>query len=443
MKKYLFILTAIIISSVLHARQIEVWHIYSGCKKEFLQKTSTFYEENTEQSTIKLIGFPDYASMITALNLSMKNNIPPNILICPDILSKILIDSGSVLAVQKLIDIDTDFKQKNLLQLLLEKFRYKQNIYALPFNPVILMSFYNTSLSDRLGLDGKSIPRTLEEVLQNAMNASASELYSREDISYVSMPLDSIMLENFLCMSNLFFTDQDNGRSEEPDSIMPDISQIYSFIDFWINMQNLKYAKLYAHDGWQESMDSFISGKSCMTFSWSDNIKKILDQSEKRNFKTDIGFVPVFKRMEGSPLISCEGLWLVSGHNQDEIKEAWNFLKYLVSEKVQADCFLSCGSIPVSTLSIDYLLENDFSSQTFASYMPLIKLLVSNTSFQSTGAFFADHIYARKTINDFLKKSLSLEMDSQEVSLEERLLKVKRDIDSHISFYNDLNSYTK
>ncbi|HQH33023.1 MAG TPA: hypothetical protein PLA84_05800, partial [Petrotogaceae bacterium] len=211
MKKYLFILTAIIISSVLHARQIEVWHIYSGCKKEFLQKTSTFYEENTEQSTIKLIGFPDYASMITALNLSMKNNIPPNILICPDILSKILIDSGSVLAVQKLIDIDTDFKQKNLLQLLLEKFRYKQNIYALPFNPVILMSFYNTSLSDRLGLDGKSIPRTLEEVLQNAMNASASELYSREDISYVSMPLDSIMLENFLCMSNLFFTDQDNG----------------------------------------------------------------------------------------------------------------------------------------------------------------------------------------------------------------------------------------
>lgn len=443
MKKYLLILMVFIISSVLYTRQIEVWHTYGGCKKEFLQKTCTLYAQDNGQVTIKLVGFSDYASMMTALNLSIKSSIPPDVLICPDSLSKILIDSGAVLTVQKFIDTDTAFSQKNLFPFILEKFKYKQTIQALPFNPVILMSFYNSSLSKKLGLDSTSIPSTLSEILQNAKNAAMSELYIQEDISYVSMPLDSIMLENFLCMTNLPFTDHDNGRSESPDSIMPDSSQIYSFLDFWLSMQNLGYAKLYGYDSWQEAMDSFINGKTCLTFSWSDNIKSILNQSEKRKFKTALGFVPVFKRMEGGPLVSCEGLWLVSGHTQDEIKETWNFLKFLVSEKIQAECFLSCGSIPVNTLSIDYLLDKDFTAQTFAYYLPLMKLLVSNTSFQSAGAFFSGHIYARKTLNDFLKKSLSLKTYSSDISLNELILKAKENIDSHISFYNDLNSYTR
>lgn len=385
------------------AKAIEFWHSMSGDKSLVLNSIVEDFNKDaaaTGRLPVKLQFTGTYTDGINKLRLAVMGKRPPHLAQIYEIGTQQLVDSGAVIPLEDLIAGDSEFGLDQMLPQVLQYYTVKGKLHSLPFatsNPVIYAN------RDALEAAGMTTPPDTFEGVEEACPRLADSSKGR---TCLTLPLTSWLFEQSLARQGALLVDQENGRSGVSGSAIYASAEGRFFLDF---LQRLSGNGMFANTGrsWDPPVENFMAGRSALLVTSTSDVF-VLGQRAK--FPVVVGRFPVRASLgpviSGGTVLGGNSIWAMKGRADGEMKQAYQFLKYLASAPVQRRWHVNTGYFPIRKDVIGALEGEGFYAANPNARVAVDQLLAAPDSAAAKGALAGVFPELREHVENAMEEAL-------------------------------------
>lgn len=389
--------------------KITFWHSMGGKGGEAIASLTEKF--NKSQDSIEVVAEyqGSYDDAINKLKSSALGNSGPDIMQLYDIGTKWMIDSEYAVPMQELVD-DDNYDTSKLEKNILDYYKVDGKLYSMPFNSSTPVLYYNKTAFKEVGLDPDVAPKNFDEIIDFSNKLLKKNGNNIERYGY-AMQIYGWFFEQFLIKQNLEYANEENGRSGDATKVVFDSNNGgIKIMEEWKRLVDSGVVGNFGRSS-DNTTDAFTSGKTAMivgsTASLGD-IKKKVDG----NFEIGTAYFPsVNKDDNGGVSVGGGSLWIMDNGDKEKEKSAFEFIKFMISPKSQAEWAKSTGYFSVTTEAYNLEEMNDYLEKNPEFKTAINQLREDNNS---SGALLGVFSEARASIEENIEKLLNNEIEAKE-----------------------------
>lgn len=380
---------------------IEFWYSMTGDKGKLLDALVAEFNarpENRGRRKVVAQFIGTYIEGLNKIRTAMLSGRGPHVAQVFDIGTKVMIDSGGVVPLQRFIEKDPEFPINLLLNPIRKYYEVNGVLYSLPFSTSNPILYYNEALFKKAGIFHPA--RTLKE-----LGAQCKQLANpATGQTGLTWPLHSWFFEQFLARQGVALANEENGRKHSATHVYYDAPEAVGFVEFW---NELVKDGCFAHVGrkWDPAQQNFLAGRSAMLITSTSEVFEI--QKEAR-FKVGTAALPRGEKdVPGGTIIGGNALWIFSAKPAEEQNAAYAFVKFMASKEIQKQWHTGTGYFPIRTDVIDELKREGFYEKNPGAWTAIQQLQASANVPATWGALLPAFQEAREHIESAIESVLS------------------------------------
>lgn len=254
------------------------------------------------------------------------------------------------------------FDMDNVVKELTDYAYYEDQVVAMPYTRGTAILYYNKALYEAAGLD--HAPETLEE-----LNEYAKKIYddSNGEIKGIGYTIEATYYQHYILASlndGAGFMDKDGlGASCLTDGSME------KFLNDWYTWTEEGWCEIPALSGASSAMqEAFYNGKLAAFVSSSNRATSISQKAADADIELGMACTVGYGG-QSAPLGGGSIGIIESGHSQQEIAAAWEFVKFLMSDEQVAANHIETGVLPTTYSAVESDTLKDFwADPTYEGY---------------------------------------------------------------------------
>ncbi|KAF2960130.1 ABC transporter substrate-binding protein [Thermotoga sp. 38H-to] len=434
MKKFFILLMLLLVVISLAKVKIQFWHAMGGWRIELLQNMAEDFMKIHPDIEVEVQYTGSYRDTLNKLVAAVQGGTPPHVVQIYEIGTQFMIDSGIAVPIGDLIEKDPSFDIGKFLPQVLDYYRVKGKLYSMPFNSSNPILYYNKTLFKEAGLDPNNPPRTFDELIEYCRKLTVKDEKGNIVRAGITWPLHSWFFEQFIALQNAPLVDNENGRAGRPTKAVFNHEAALRFLRLWNTLTKEGLMINTTKEDWTGARQLFISQKVAMLITSTSDVKLMMDASKENGFELGTAFLPKPEgvKLGGTP-IGGGSLWIIGDHPEEEIKAAWEFVKWMAEPEQQIRWHLGTGYFPVRKDAVETLLYQGYYGEYPHHLTALLQLLLSVQTPNTRGAVIGPFPEVRDIIETAIEK-----MINEEMTPEEALAWAEKEATRAIKEYNEL-----
>ncbi|MFB9324974.1 ABC transporter substrate-binding protein [Paenibacillus aurantiacus] len=327
------------------------WHSMDGEPGQAAKQLAANFNAWHPGIRVEAVYQGTFGASLNDMQAAMDANPGPTLIQMDGASSRHLIDSGAVKPVQQFIDAegyDVSALEPNIRQYA----TFDGQLNAMPFHISSPILYYNKTLFKEAGLDPEHPPATLAEV------AEAVKQLSMGSVTRASFATDSGSLEQLSANPRTEYAHKCNGRTAPGWEPSVNDEAAVPALAWWTTLVDGEHARGLGRKT-NDARKAFIAGQFAMTLDSSASLRGIVDGVGGK-FEVGTVLLPVQAgTKEDVAVLGAESLWVLNNKPAAEQKAAWEFIKYLVEPKTQAEWHIQTGYFPITTKAYDKQIVKD------------------------------------------------------------------------------------
>ncbi|RDW18016.1 ABC transporter substrate-binding protein [Oceanobacillus chungangensis] len=353
---------------------VTFWHSMGGAGQEALNAIVDSYNNSQDAVQVNAEYQGTYDEALTKFNSVAGTDSVPNMIQTFEIGTMSMINSGSIVPIQELINAD-GYDMNGLEENIVNYYSLDGTFYSMPFNSSTPVMYYNKDAFEAAGLDPEAPPETFEEVEE----ASKAIVESNPDMKGFALQAYGWLYEQLLANQGALLLNNDNGRTDTPTEIGWTEEEGKSIFEWVKRMVDDETFANYGTNG-DNMMAGFLAGDVSMFLQSSASSRDVIDHAP---FEVGIAFLPHPEAKErAGVVIGGASLWMIDGKSVEEQNAAWDFMKYLQTPEIQAEWHVGTGYFAINPAAYDEQVVKD-------AYVEMPQLQVTVDQLQATEASYA------------------------------------------------------
>jgi sn-glycerol 3-phosphate transport system substrate-binding protein len=344
----LFLISLIFITidtTIANKIEIKFWHSMAGQLGNALNNIVAEFNNKNPDYYIKTVYKGTYPETLTSTVAAFRAGAAPDIVQIFDIATATMINPRSVIIPVHEIFSKTGITipLDKMIQPAIDYYSDSDDkLLALPFNISTPALFYNKDLFKKAGLNPNAPPMTWDDV-----NILSKVLIQKGLVTYgfSGAWIGWTLFESFSLVHNLPFVTNNNGFDSIDVKVAFGNSTIKSFIKTLYNWQK---SNVFLYGGRLDDAQSFFTSEKCAMLIQSSG--SYADIQSSVNFELGMARIPYlgrYKESELGNLIGGAAIWVLAGLSEDKWLVVAEFLRFIMSPKIQLQWQSSTGYISV------------------------------------------------------------------------------------------------
>ncbi|MGL5259873.1 MAG: ABC transporter substrate-binding protein [Lachnospiraceae bacterium] len=405
---------------------ITFWHSMGGINGEAIDYlVGKFNSENEFGITVDAQYQGSYDDTIKKLTSAQIGNMGADLVQIYDIGTRLMIDSGWVIPMQELIDLD-NWDSSVIEENIAAYYTVNDRLFSMPFNSSTPIMYYNIDMFKAAGIT--EIPDSFEGI-----QAIADTLLEKSAAKQVmSLGIDGWFFEQLIGKQGLHYVDNGNGREGIATKVVFDENgAAKNILSKWLELYEAGYAPNSGR-GSDTAITEFSAGSSAITFGSTASLTTILSDVNGK-FEVGTAYFPKIKSEDvGGVSMGGGSLWALNNENPQKEAAVWEFIKFLVSAENQAYWNVKTGYFPITTQAHTEQVFLD-NIEEYPQFMTAIEQL-HNSAPEYAGALISVFPEARQIVEGEIENMLN-----QLETVDEAVEKMASSINRAIEDYNLLN----
>ncbi|MBU5595100.1 ABC transporter substrate-binding protein [Amphibacillus sp. MSJ-3] len=374
---------------------VTFWHSMGGAGQEALNAIVDSYNNSQDKVQVNAEYQGSYDEALTKFNSVAGTDSSPTIIQTFEIGTMSMINSGTILPIQELIDAE-GYDMSGLEENIINYYSLDGTFYSMPFNSSTPVMYYNKDAFKAANLDPETPPETFEEVEE----ASQAIVKANPDMKGFALQAYGWLYEQLLANQGALLLNNDNGRTDTPTEIGWTEEEGKSIFEWVKRMVDDETFANYGTNG-DNMVAGFLAGDVAMFLQSSASSREVIDNAP---FEVGIAFLPhpEAKKREGV-VIGGASLWMIDGKPEEETKAAWDFMKYLQTPEIQAEWHVGTGYFAINPAAYDEELVVEAHEEMPQLKVTVDQLQATTSSFATQGALMDMIPEGRKIIETALE----------------------------------------
>eukprot|EP00130_Batrachochytrium_dendrobatidis_P008518 XP_006683393.1 hypothetical protein BATDEDRAFT_93154 [Batrachochytrium dendrobatidis JAM81] len=357
---------------------VTFWHSMGGAGQEALDAIVESYNGSQDAVQVNAEYQGTYDEALTKFNSVAGTDSAPNMIQTFEIGTMSMINSGSIVPIQELIDAD-GYDMSGLEENIVNYYSLDGTFYSMPFNSSTPVMYYNKDAFEAAGLDPEAPPETFEEVEE----ASKAIVGSNPEMKGFALQAYGWLYEQLLANQGALLLNNDNGRTDTPTEIGWTEEEGKSIFEWVKRMVDDETFANYGTNG-DNMMAGFLAGDVSMFLQSSASSRDVIDNAP---FEVGIAFLPHPEEKErAGVVIGGASLWMIDGKSEEEQNAAWDFMKYLQTPEIQAEWHVGTGYFAINPAAYDEQVVIDAHEEMPQLQVTVDQLQATESSFATQGA---------------------------------------------------------
>jgi len=409
--------------------KIKFWHAMSGNRIDLLKGLAEDFNKTHPGITVESQYVGSYNETLNKTIASVKAGNPPHIFQLYEIGTRGMIDGGMIMPIGDIAK-PGEVDWEDYVDAVMSYYKVDGKLYSMPFNSSTPILFYNKTAFKKAGLDANKPPDTWSQVRvmgKKIMDSGAAE-------AGITWNMHCWYFEQWHAVQNAMLVDQENGREGRARKVLFDGSAGVNIVKWWTGLEKDKIF-LNTGRGWSNHRKAFISGQAAMMISSTSDVTQMTNAFNQKGWDLGTGFLP---RPDAVPrqgvIIGGGTLWMTKDHPQEELKAAWEYLKWISMPKQQVIWHKGTGYFPIRKSAMK-LLEKEGWFNKFPNYkVAFDQLLETKTSLSTSGALIGVFPQLRDAVQSGIEKVYEGKA-TPEAALKEAAQKINKDLENYNSLF--------
>jgi|SRR5690625_483302 len=372
---------------------ISFWHAMSGSNGDELEAIVDKFNDQSDSVHVEAIYQGSYDDSLTKLRAVGGSDEAPAIVQVFEIGTKYMSESGFITPMQEFID-DEDFDTSNLEENILSYYEIDGDLYSMPFNTSNAVMFYNKDMFERAGLDPEDPPSSYSEMID-----AAQKIKDEEDAYGFTMATIGWFFEQLMANQGALYLDNDNGRDGDATEALVNSEEGVKIFEWLKEMNDAEIFRNYGSD-WEDPRGPFFAEQVGMYLDSTANVAEVIKNSD---FEVGTAYLPVADGVDPQGVIvGGASLWITNQVDDEDQDAAWEFVKFMTDEDIQAEWAAATGYFPITPSAYDVDVLKD-AYEEYPQYTTAVDQLEDTTVDPATqGALTEVLPEARKIIETAL-----------------------------------------
>ncbi|MFD0677062.1 MULTISPECIES: ABC transporter substrate-binding protein [unclassified Paenibacillus] len=399
------------------------WHAMSGANGKAVDQLVSDFNSSQNKIKVEAIYQGSYDESLNKLKASMDSKNGPSIAQVYEIGSRFMIDSKAITPMQKFIDLEK-YDLSQLEENILGYYTIDGKLNSMPFNTSNPILYYNKDLFKAAGLDPEKPPVTYEEVLN-----VCAKLTENAKIP-CGFTIRGSYMEQFFANQGAELVNNGNGRKSQATESLLNSEPGVKTLTWWKNMVDTKTAVNFGRKP-DDTIKAFSAGQIALTIDTTASLRSIVKSAEN-SFKVGTGFLPKpSDAKEGGIIVGGGSLYIMNNRSQAEQQAAWEFIKFAVTPKQQANWHVSTAYFPITKKAYDEQVLKDNMAKYPQFQTAVDQLHKTKNNLSSQGALIGVFSEARSLTENAIEEALNGKNAPSEA-----LNAAAKEITGKISVYN-------
>ena len=404
---------------------IEFWYAFSDqARSGWIEARIAEWKEANPGFEVTGERQGSYRETLQAAVLAARQGSAPHLVQLFEVGSQLAIDSGIFEPIGNLGGIDTE----DYIEPVLNYYTIGGDVNSIPFNSSSPILYTNRDLMVQAGLDPSDPPETYGEVLEACEVITASDVTA----SCIGFNLHSWFFEQWMAQQGAPLVNNGNGRDARATEVLLTSDAALNIAN-WI--KELNDNGYYTYTGiledWSGSDAIFLNQQAVFHITSTADAGNITTAATENGFELGTGLLPIADDVErNGVVIGGASVWLTSGHPQEELEAARDFVLYMTNTENMADWHQLTGYYPVRDSSIDLLETNNWFEENPNFTVAFDQLTQTIPNQATAGALMGSFLETRTIIEEAIQRVL------QGADVESTLADAKVIADNRLQEYN-------
>ena len=427
MKRIVVTLSALIALSVALAQTpIEFWYAFSDAPRSgWIQERINEWNEMNPEYRVVGERKGSYRETLDAAILAARQGNPPHLVQLFEVGSQLAVDSGIF---EPIGNVGGGIDLSDYIEPVINYYTIDGEVHSIPFNSSSPILYINQDLLEAAGLDPDLEPQTYGEIIEACEQIVASGI----DARCIGFNLHSWFFEQWMAQQGAPLVNNDNGRSGRATEVLLTSDAAQNIVN-WIKTLNDNGYYTYTGrlEDWDGSDAIFNNQGVVFHITSTADVGNIARAAEESGFSLNTGLLPIPDDTErNGVVIGGASVWMATGHPQEELEAARDFVLYMTSPENMVSWHKLTGYYPVRNSSIDMLEQEGWFAENPNFAVAFDQLLNTIPNEATAGALMGTFLETRTIIEEAIQKVL------QGASVEESLAEAKRLADARLQDYN-------
>ncbi len=384
---------------------ITFWHGLNRESEASLQALTDKF--NAEQSKVRvtLVNQTGYQEILRKWVAGLKTNDLPDVAQLEDTATQQMMDTQSIVPVADCIAADR-YDTSDFVDRVLQRYTVNDTLWPMPFNVSNPVLYYDQNAFTAAGLDPAEPPTTLDEV-----RAASEKIRDTGYESGFGMKINPWYLEQWAAKADTLYVNRENGRAERATKAVFDDTTGQESFRWMQEMVNSGLARTNP-DGGPNAFDNLLGIRSKVVGMTIDSsaalgtISQALVSGEAGSVKLGVGPMPGPEGV-GGVLVGGAALYMSKSSSPQKMAATWEYVKFLVEPKSQAEFAAATGYVPIRKSSVNEPVLVDRWNSEPGYHVAYDQLLSGKDDIATAGPVIGDYAGVRDIMRDAMTRMLS------------------------------------
>lgn len=430
MKRIIMLCAAIMLGFASAQTNIEFWYAFSDAPRSgwIQDRISEFNAElEAKGSPYRVMGERkgSYRETLDAAVLAARQGNPPHLVQLFEVGSQLAVDTGIF---EPVGNVGGGIDLSDYIEPVINYYTIGGAVNSIPFNSSSPILYINRDLLEAAGLDRNLVPETYGEILAACERIAASAV----EASCIGFNLHSWFFEQWMAQQGAALVNNGNGRDDRATEVLLTSDAAKNIVN-WI--KELNDNSYYTYTGrledWDGSDAIFLNQQAVFHITSTADLGNITTGAKETGFDLGAGKLPIADGAErNGVVIGGASVWLTTGHPQEELELAKDFVLYMTNPEAMVAWHKLTGYYPVRDSSVAALESEGWFAED-ANYAVAFDQLMQTIPNQATaGALMGSFLETRTIIEEAIQKVLN------GASVDAALTEAKRLADAALTEYN-------
>ncbi len=327
---------------------IPFWNAMGGPLGDALRKIINDFNSSHPGEPVVYVNLGSYSTLSQKIMGAVAANKPPVLAQVYESWTSELLEANKIVPFYKYMHKwIPDSIKKDIFPVFIKDNEWDGKMLTFPFNKSVPVFYYNIDLFEKYGI--KEFPRTWEEFREVAKKLTIDTTGDGvPDIYGTAFPVNVWLYEVILY--------QKGGKIIDHGKVAFDSKPGIEALQYLIDLI-YKDSCAYLTTGFRHQ-DDFATGRVAMVFG---TIVSYAFMKPKINFR--LGVAPMPHDKDSIVIISGTNVAIFSGHNENKIDRAYQFIQYFLSDSVQTYWSTHTGYLPLRRSVLNMPEMKKFMSQ--------------------------------------------------------------------------------
>lgn len=406
--------------------KVSFWHSMGGVNGEAVDRMVKAYNASQSACVVEPTYVGSYDDGLTKLQAALRGKNPPHIQQIYDLGLQAMAESGQIIPASDLARQDK-YDLSGILFPLARYYNLDGKYYGIPFNASTAELYYNVDALKAAGFTRP--PKTFEEFVDYARKLTKKDANGNVIQYGATIRVYGWFIEQLIYNQGGYVVNNENGRTKRATAVTYNGPEGMRAVKWIVDMTREGLMPNVGRDG-AAQRQAFTSGKAAMFVESTATLGAVQREVGGRfQFKT--APLPRPEGTKGGTAIGGAALYVFKGHSDNEVKCAWDFIKYAISPKVQFEWHKATGYYPVSRAAIELPETKAYWKENPNAKTPVDIILSSPPTKSSQGAVAGVMPQIRQHIEEAMELAIA-----GKASVEEALNQAAQKSNEAIARYN-------